>query len=182
MMAVLACGQTQGNSDASADKSRGGQAGQAGQDLGAFNGGSAAAGGAPLGGATSTSGGGSSAGADASCTGKEGPCIDDIAGERSDFGSQWKSSWFLTGCAAASGNECLTIVGTCRKHERDYNDIGAWTLETFPIGGSPGQHYKVTFTFNAIASVRHYASTAREIGGQPNPRTKDPSIPSIEMA
>src|SRR6185503_803947 len=81
-------------------------------------------------------------------------CLDSVVSQTSDFGMSWKSSWFLMGCKEKRGQECLTALPAPCSDDNSvpFEDRGATTLETFPIGGVPGQRYKVTFTFNAIAS------------------------------
>ncbi len=84
-----------------------------------------------------------------------------VVSKPSNFGRSWDSSWFLTGCKEKDGAYCRAVVGTCPSG-------GTHTLETFPIGGIPGQHYKVTFQFNALAEAKQYMGGVYDAGRSPN--------------
>ena len=120
------------------------------------------------------------------------PGCDSVASQTSDFGMSWQSSWFLVGCKEQRAHDCVTALpAPCRDASLPFEDQGVSTLETFPIGGVPGRHYKVTFTFNAIASAKEYEGGTRDQGtavpydydglwdafyrdGQPIPSNYDP--------
>ncbi len=90
-------------------------------------------------------------------------CLAEVTGLTSDFGMQWRDSWFLVGCLQSTEYGCDR--GLCPGGDpADFEDKGMVTLETFPIGGIPGQRYKVTFTFNAIASAKDYQGGTRDDG------------------
>ncbi len=99
--------------------------------------------------------------------------IQEVASRRSDFGNLWASSWVLSGCAEQRGHECLTQLDTCPNDT--HNELGGTrTLETFALGGMHGQHYKVTFQFNAVASLQTCEGGVRDQGTT----LPDPSKPA----
>jgi hypothetical protein len=86
---------------------------------------------------------------------------------RSTFGNAcWKSSWFLTGCKTKQGNHCQTFTGTCRSPTSPPEVQGALTREIFPVEGVLGQHYKVTFMFNALVEAKAYEQGIRDAGSE----------------
>jgi hypothetical protein len=102
-------------------------------------------------------------------------CFASVADQKSDFGMPWKSSWFLEGCKQVKGTECVNIEPCPNQTATPFEAIGARTLETFPIGGTSGQHFKVTFTFNAIVSAKVYEGGSRDAGTQVPPDVNNPS-------
>ena len=91
-------------------------------------------------------------------------CLASVASQKSDFGMAWQSSWFLTGCEKKQGIDCVTVPTCPHQGTTAFEDRGAVTEETFPIGGVKGQHYKVTFTFNGLASAKEYTDGTRDQG------------------
>ncbi len=92
-------------------------------------------------------------------------CTDEVTSKVSDFGfTAWKSSWFLTGCQARDGASCATIVGACPKQAAAFEQQGAQTLESFEIGGKPGQRYKVSFAFDGLVEAKEYEGGTRDAG------------------
>ena len=91
-------------------------------------------------------------------------CLDSVASQKSDFGMAWQSSWFLIGCEKRQGHDCVTVPTCPNQGASAFEDKGAITVETFPIGGVKGQHYRVTFTFNALASFKNYTGGTRDQG------------------
>ncbi len=90
--------------------------------------------------------------------------LDCIVGAKSDFGLSWQSSWFLMGCKDKQGHDCVNNPTCPNPDATNFEDVGISTLETFPISGIPGQRYKVTFTFNGLASAKDYAGGKRDQG------------------
>lgn len=124
-------------------------------------------GGQPASGAAGASG--EPAGGAAGAAGSEAepcPSCDAVGTEPSDFGMTWRDSWFLMGCKEKHPAYCETAqAASCTDDESvPFEDRGAITLETFPIGGTPGQNYKVTFQFNAIVSAKEYSGGTRDAG------------------
>ncbi len=91
-------------------------------------------------------------------------CLDSVASQKSDFGMAWQSSWFLASCENKLGHDCVTVPTCPNQAASAFEDKGAVTVETFPIGGVKGQHYKVTFTFNGLASPKEYTDGKRDLG------------------
>jgi hypothetical protein len=91
-------------------------------------------------------------------------CLDSVASQNGDFGMPWQSSWFLMGCKDKQGHDCISMPTCPNPDAPAFEDKGAITLQTFPIGGVKGQHYKVTFKFNAIASAKEYTGGTRDQG------------------
>jgi hypothetical protein len=125
-------------------------------------------------------GGMSGGSTDASASGQTGSacdaaCFASVAEQKSNFGMPWKSSWFLEGCKQVVGNECINIETCPNQGTTAFEDRGARTLETFPIGGTSGQHYKVTFTFNAAASAKVYDGGSRDAGTLVPPDVNNPA-------
>jgi len=79
----------------------------------------------------------------------------------SDMGYPWKSSWWISGCQTKAGHDCITIP-TCPTTGANFEDKGAVTKERFPIGGTPGTKYDVTFQINGISEGKFYS------GGTPS--------------
>ena len=112
---------------------------------------------------------GAAAGGEAGAVGAppcDADCLDSVVSRRSDFGMSWKSSWFLMGCKEKYAHDCLTVLPAPCSDDASvpFEERGAITLETFSIGGVPGQRYKVTFTFNAVASAKVYQGGTRDQG------------------
>jgi len=93
-------------------------------------------------------------------------CLHSVVNQKSDFGTAWETSWFLLGCKTKSGMDCISIAMCPNQGAPVFEDRGAQTLETFPVGGVVGQHYKVTFKFNAIAGGNVYEGGTRDQGDQ----------------
>lgn len=117
-----------------------------------------AAGGATGGGGTGGAAGGMGG------SGGEAPTLDGILGGMSDFGNPgWKDSWWVTGCLVKQGHDCITNTTTCNSMDGATPESkGARTTEKFPVGGTPGQHYKVTFKFNAVTEAKVYQGGKRD--------------------
>jgi hypothetical protein len=98
-------------------------------------------------------------------------CLDSVVSQPSDFGMAWRSSWFLMGCKEQRTLDCVTAFPAPCSDDPSvpFEDRGAITLETFPIGGVPGKRYKVTFTFNAIAAAKEYQGGTRDQGTAVHP-------------
>ncbi len=159
---VLACGGREAASNPAAT-ARGGTGNLAGAaDLGTGMTGRTATGGT----GTNSEPGGSSAEAGAASTPQacDAACLDSVASMKSDFGIAWQSSWFLMGCKALPGHDCVNAAICPSVDAPRFDDRGISTLETFPIGGVPGQRYKVTFTFNAVMSAKDYVGGKRDQG------------------
>lgn len=90
-----------------------------------------------------------------------------IVGQPGDHFVPWGDSWFLTGCKATANGDCGTYAAACPSG-------GTVTRETFPINGTPGQHYKVTFAFNAVVELKQYTSGVRDAGNT-DPAELEPS-------
>ena len=91
-------------------------------------------------------------------------CVDLVAGEKGDFGTPLESSWFIVGCLGRLDKVCLNSSLCPNGNAASFEDRGDVILQTFPVGGVPGQHYKVTFTFNAIAAAKVYQDGTRDQG------------------
>ncbi len=92
------------------------------------------------------------------------PTIECVTGQPSDFGTVLRSSWFLVGCQQKLGGDCVTATPCPNQDAATFEGKGVTTIETFPLGGTPGQRYKVTFGFNAIASAKYYEGGSRDQG------------------
>jgi len=115
--------------------------------------------GTPAGGGTGTAGtpaGGTASGGMAGTgTGGAADTVDSVLSAPSDYGNPgWKDSWWVTGCATKDNHDCYTI-NNCPAE-------GSRTTETFPIGGTPGQHYKVTFQYNGVNEGRLYTGGKKD--------------------
>ena len=87
-----------------------------------------------------------------------GVAIDSIFGGKSDFGNPgWPNSFFLTGCKAIADDGSCTLATACP-------NAGVQSEERFPIGGTPGEHYKVAFRFSAIVEAKEYSGGKRDAG------------------
>jgi cysteine-rich repeat protein len=83
------------------------------------------------------------------------PTVDDVLSMASSFGNPgWKDSWWVLGCGSKHDHDCYTME-PCPAD-------GLRTTETFPIGGAPGQHYKVTFTYNGLHEGRNYTGGTKD--------------------
>jgi hypothetical protein len=111
------------------------------------------AGGTPSGGGT---GGAPAGGAAMGGTGGGGTISVDtiLSGESSFKNPGWKDSWWVTGCSSKHDHDCYTIEQCPAEGDR--------TKETFPVGGKPGQHYKVSFAYNAVNEGRGYAGGTKD--------------------
>jgi hypothetical protein len=112
---------------------------------------------------------GAAAGGDAGAAGAppcDADCLDSVVSQPSDFGMTWKDSWFFMSCKELRAHDCVTALpAPCSDDDSvPFEDRGAITLETFPIGGVPGRNYKVTFTFNGIAAAKVYEGGTRDQG------------------
>jgi hypothetical protein len=83
---------------------------------------------------------------------------------KSDYGNQWKDSWFIRGCPIKAGHDCITIPICPNTNAANFEDRGAVTTETFPIGGTPGRTYSVTFQVNGISEAKYYQGGTRDAG------------------
>jgi hypothetical protein len=93
--------------------------------------------------------------------------VDSVLSGMSDFGNNgWKDSWWVTGCNVKSGHDCITVPDAdCAKNDgAGSEDKGARTIEKFPVGGTKGQKYKITFTFNAVTEAKKYDGGTRDGG------------------
>jgi hypothetical protein len=96
--------------------------------------------------------------------------VDGILSGASDFGNAgWKDSWWVTGCNVKAGHDCITVPDA-QCHSTDdaaggSEGKGARTIEKFPVGGVAGQHYKVTFSFNAVTEAKKYDGGKRDVTG-----------------
>lgn len=94
--------------------------------------------------------------------------VDTVLSAQSDFGNNgWKDSWWVTGCNVKAGHDCITVPDVdCNKADGPGSeDKGARTIEKFPVAGTKGQHYKVTFTFNAVTEAKKYDGGTRDVPG-----------------
>jgi hypothetical protein len=140
---------------------------------GTSTGGSATGGSGTGGSATGGSGtGGSATGGSAGAGGGTGDpvTVEGILSGASDFGNAgWKDSWWVTGCNVKAGHDCITVPDA-QCHSSDdaaggTEGKGARTIEKFPVGGVAGQHYKVTFSFNAVTEAKKYDGGTRDVPG-----------------
>jgi hypothetical protein len=111
------------------------------------------------GGASGGSGGmGGEAGAGMAGAGGGGMCgVDCLAGAmKSNFGFYWKDSWFITGCYQKQGADCWALPNTCPGTPAGggFEDSGSVARETFPLGGTMGTMYAVTFTLNGLTEAK----------------------------
>lgn len=131
-----------------------------GGTAGNTTGGTVAMGGGGTGGAAGGAGGGGTGGAAGGASGGGGAggapvTVDGILSGTSDFGNPgWKDSWWVTGCGSKHDHDCYTIEQCPAEGDR--------TKETFPVGGTPGQHYKVSFTYNAVNEGRGYTGGTKD--------------------
>jgi hypothetical protein len=95
----------------------------------------------------------------------------------SDFGNPgWKDSWWVTGCYKKQQHDCL-LNEDAECHSSDgagVEDKGARTVETWKLGGEPGQKYKVSFEFNAVTEAKRYTGGSRDVqsvAGDPHTNT-----------
>jgi hypothetical protein len=126
---------------------------------GSTSGGSMSTAGTPstagAGGSTAGTGGVGTAGSGGSGGGGEPVTVDGIlSGESSYKNPGWKDSWWVTGCSSKHDHDCYTIEQCPAEGDR--------TKETFPIGGKPGQHYKVSFAYNAVNEGRGYTNGTKD--------------------
>jgi hypothetical protein len=146
------------------------------------NGDGSSQGGQPQGGGAPSLLAGTSAGEDAAAGAAgttseicDAACLESVTSQTSDFGMAWQSSWFLAGCPVSVGEvrRCIISVPCPNTDAKDFADQGLSTVETFPIGSVPGRRYKVTFTFNAVMSAKHYEGGTRDQGDQVAPNEHD---------
>jgi hypothetical protein len=79
----------------------------------------------------------------------------------SSFGNPgWRDSWWVTGCAQKNNHDCITHP-QCPGGEGEMR--GARTIESFPIGGMPGQRYKVTFRYSAVNEGKVYNNGTKDV-------------------
>jgi len=78
-----------------------------------------------------------------------------LSGESSYKNPGWKDSWWVTGCKSKHDHDCYTIE-QCPAG-------GARTKETFPVGGTPGQRYKVTFKYEGLNEGRAYTGGKKDV-------------------
>lgn len=102
--------------------------------------------------------------------------IAEIAGKPNATGESFKNSFMLFPCFAQSGQDCTTIPSgqTCVNQSNGnlpYEDRGLIIKQTFSIGGTVGQMYKVTINVNGIAEAKYYENGKRAAGdaNPPNP-------------
>lgn len=142
-------GTTPGAGTSSTAGSSGGGTPGAGGSSGGTAGSGAGTGGAAGGTGGATGGSGGSGGAPEAVT------VDAIlSGESSYKNPGWKDSWWVTGCSSKHDHDCYTMEA-CPAG-------GSRTKETFPIGGKPGQKYKVSFTYNAVNEGRAYEGGTKD--------------------
>jgi hypothetical protein len=110
--------------------------------------------GTATGGSAGSTGGGTGGTAGA-CTPET--CLNDP----STFGNPgWRDSWWVTGCATKNNHDCITH-NACPGGEGEMR--GARTVESFPIGGMPGQLYKVTFRYSAVNEGKVYSNGTKDV-------------------
>jgi hypothetical protein len=166
---VIACGGTTSKSgDASGGFSGVGGAGGTGSGPQPAGGAQASQGGkaSPAGGVSSAgaiSAGGVPAGsaglpAVAGTAGAPQGCFPDSLPGKSDFGNPgWAKSFFVTGCKSIADDGSCTLATECP-------NLGVQSEERFPIGGPPGQRYKVAFRFSAVVEAKEYSGGKRDAG------------------
>ena len=112
-------------------------------------------GGAGAGGASGAGGAGGTGG-----SGGSGACdLDCLAGTmKSNYGFVWKDSWFITGCYVKQQADCYSLPATCPPAPAGggFEDSGSVARETFPLGGTMGMTYVVTFTINGLSEAKVY--------------------------
>lgn len=123
---------------------------------GSGTGGSGTGGSGTGGSGTGGSGGGSDAGGSGGSGGGSGAVtVDAILSGPSSFNNPgWKDSWWVTGCSSKHDHDCYTIEQCPAEGDR--------TKETFPVGGKPGQHYKVSFSYSAVNEGRGYTGGTKD--------------------
>jgi hypothetical protein len=142
--ATSTAGSAPGGSSSTAGSSGGGTPSTAG--TGGTGGAGTAGTGAGTGGAAGGSGG---SGGGAAVT------VDAIlSGESSYKNPGWKDSWWVTGCSSKHDHDCYTMEACPAE--------GSRTKESFPIGGKPGQHYKVSFTYAGVNEGRAYEGGTKD--------------------
>jgi hypothetical protein len=120
-------------------------------------GGSTSTAGTPAGGgSTAGTTAGGAAGAATGGTGGSGPIsVDSVLSGVSSYGNPgWKDSWWVTGCSSKHDHDCYTIEQCPAEGDR--------TKETFPVGGDPGKHYKVSFRYSAVNEGRGYTGGTKD--------------------
>jgi hypothetical protein len=92
--------------------------------------------------------------------------IEGVLGGKSDFGNPgWANSFWVTGCDVKQAHDCITNTNTCNSNDGNTSESkGARTVEVFPIGGTPGQKYKVSFRFSAVTEAKFYQGGKRDAG------------------
>ncbi len=146
--------------------SAGGSAGSTTSAGGSAGAGTAGSGGS-TGGTDTGAGGSGGAKSDAGATGgtggaggSGGACdLDCLAGtQKSNYGFVWKDSWFITGCYVKDMADCYSLPATCPPAPAGggFEDSGSVARETFPLGGTAGQTYVVTFTINGLSEAKVY--------------------------
>lgn len=156
-------------------------AGTTGTTAGSTSGGSTGTAGTPAGGTGTTAGSGGapaagSGGAPAGGMGGSGGAAEVVTVEAilsgpSSFNNPgWKDSWFVTGCGSKHDHDCYTM--------EQCPAAGMTTKETFPIGGTPGQKYKVTFQYNGVNEGRSYTGGKKDkpVAGDLNTRMDNDSF------
>jgi hypothetical protein len=145
-----------------------GGTGTGGMSTGGTSGGSGGSGG----------GTGGTGGASGGCTDKV-ACIDEVASAPSNFGNGgWKDSWWVTGCYKKVQHDCYLMEDAeCgAKNDAKYGTegVGARTVESWKLGGEPGQKYKVSFQFDAVTEAKRYQGGTRDVAsvvGDPHTNT-----------
>jgi len=82
----------------------------------------------------------------------------------SNYGYAWKSSWFIRGCSNRVGYECIGTAACPNVNAPKFEDRGWVVTELFPIGGSVGTTYAVTFQVNGISEAKYYEGGTRDAG------------------
>jgi hypothetical protein len=152
--------------------------GTGGQTTGGQTTGGSSAGTTPVGGTGGTGGAtGGAGGGGGSGGASDVPTVAGVLGMPSDFGNPgWMDSWWVTGCTQKVNHDCITNANTCNANDvpTDVEQQGARTKETWMIGGTAGQHYKVTFKFNAVTEAKYYSGGKRDVAtvvGDPHTNT-----------
>jgi hypothetical protein len=123
----------------------------------------AGAGGTPTAGTGGVAAGGAGGAPAGGCTDPT-ACIDVVASAPSSFNNPgWKDSWWVTGCDQKNANDCITNGTSCNATDGAMPEQhGARTTEAWTLGGVKGQHYKVTFKFNAVTEAKRYMGGHRD--------------------
>jgi hypothetical protein len=84
------------------------------------------------------------------------PDLSDFARFKSDFNFMLVDSWFITGCQTKAGHDCIESPTCPNQTALDFEDRGVSSTETFPLGGTIGQTYAMTFKFNGVTEGKFY--------------------------